>query len=275
MERVGHRGESSEARDGARPRSRGIFARRGKRRPKLLLAATGPPRRASPAAPRRGRGRPPGPRRTPCCDQVVAVDLEPDRSPLRDVAIEPLGAERPGERQLDPGAPAGPLDGLGRAARAPPRRAHAPRPTPRPSAAASTASRARRRPRATARRRPARRPPAASVHGVGPQLEHAPLARAARTPGRASGSAASFRSSASLRSRETVERSARRHSSRGLRLQREPVARRVSRGSQGTRGVVHERAGVQDSQLAPLQVLEAAVGIDQLRIAGAAAPPSR
>ena len=43
----------------------GIFARRGKRRSKLLLPAMRPPHRASPAEPRAGRVRPPGPRRPP------------------------------------------------------------------------------------------------------------------------------------------------------------------------------------------------------------------
>ena len=169
------------------------------------------PRRAPREAPRRGhatspssfarsasaRPRPDGrPLRDPLREQVVAVDLEPDPSPLRDVAVEPLGAERPGERQLDPGSPAGELDRLGRTARAAARGELARLPDP--------AAQRRRKHRVRAGddlaprlagdelarpRRPAPRRPAPAPAG--------PTPPAARTPRRASGSAASFRSSAS------------------------------------------------------------------------------
>src|SRR6185503_7967318 len=106
-----HREEDGEGGDGARRLSRPIVARRGKRRPKLLAPATDLPveLRAQSLAQ-------PPPHRWPLgdalCDQVAAGDLQPYRPPLGHVAIEPPGAQRPGERKLDPCAPAGALDSL-------------------------------------------------------------------------------------------------------------------------------------------------------------------
>src|SRR5262245_26354240 len=46
-------------------------------------------------------------------EQVIAIDLQPDLAPVRDVAIEPLRTECPGERQLGAGVPLGECGPLG------------------------------------------------------------------------------------------------------------------------------------------------------------------
>ena len=64
---------------------------------------------SSPSSLRRSTARRPRPSgagpRNAGGDQVLAVDLERDRAPLEEVAVEPLGAQRPRQRQLDRVAP--------------------------------------------------------------------------------------------------------------------------------------------------------------------------
>ena len=114
-------------------------------------------------------------------DQVAAIDLEPDPSPLGDVPVEPLGAQRPGERKLDPASPPRALDGLGGARRARRRRADAPRQLRGPAPPRAPRPRER-RPGATAPQPSARRPqpPAPELRA---EARAAPIRRAARTPG--------------------------------------------------------------------------------------------
>ena len=88
----------------------------------------------SPSSLRRRAASRPRPTAGPCGDaggdQVLAVDLERDIAPLAQVAVEPLGAQRPGEDQLDRVAAARPAPPPPRAARGRPRPAPPRRPRP-------------------------------------------------------------------------------------------------------------------------------------------------
>ena len=275
VERVGHRGESSERGDAARPLPTGYLRapRRAPREAPPLCRE--PPRRASRAAPR-ARPRPTaGPSGTPCCDQVVAVDLEPDPSPLGDVAVEPLGAQRPGERQLDPAFARGPAR--------PPRTDAAGFAAASSTRFADSAAQRRRKHRVGARD-DARHGSAAvssptaadQLQGVGLQLDAGPSRPSSSNPRRASrlrGELAELGLHPVARDRRRGRRAG--SSSAVCRLQREPVAGRVSGGPQGTGGVVHERAGVQDSQLARAAGPRGPRGDRSARDRRPAAPPSR
>ncbi len=180
-ERIGHDGESSECRDRLGRPSVG-----GSRAPPEAPPEA-PPRRRSPrrpASPCIASARPSpiaGPSGMPAAEQVVAVDLEADPAPLRDVAVEPLRAQRPGQRQLDARAPARQLHPLGGARRArlgqapslldP--RARAPRPAPPRRVA---------RPPATGPRRPARRRPRRARRHPAPATAGPIRTSSAKTP---------------------------------------------------------------------------------------------
>ena len=78
-----------------------VAPRHLQRHRQLLLASTRSRRRACAAAPP-ARPRPSaGPCGSPGGDQVLAVDLEGNVTPLDQIAIEPLGAQRPGKHELD------------------------------------------------------------------------------------------------------------------------------------------------------------------------------
>ena len=183
--------------------------RRLERRVQLLLAPgdlaveLAPQRLLEAAADRRAL-------RDPGRDQLLAVDLERDVAPLGQVAVEPLGAQRPGQDQLDRIAARRPARPPRRGARAAPA-ASASSPPAGPSAAASRArSRGAEPLQGPAAEQPGDR--GGQLDAALAQLDQAPLGRAGRSARGASASPASRSSSASRRSAETAPRSASRSS---------------------------------------------------------------
>ena len=221
------------------------------RRPRAPRPAPARGRAISPSSLRRSASARPRPSAGPCGtpgrDQVVAVDLELDRAPLGQVAVEPLGAHRPGEDQLDRVVPARQLDRLrgraglavgqlllaaGRAERGGEHRVGRAATTSRQGGAASS----------SATRAASSTPPSRS--------STSPHSASSSKPRAASGSAASRSSSASRRSAETVLEVGLAQQLRGLGLELEAEAGRVAGGAQRPGRVVVEGARVQDPQQA-------------------------